>query len=84
MTHNESRSISWLQAGIAVLWPSFAVAILASGLFFSEFNPEDLILFESTQDLSQHGIYTIGFFLFWILSALSGAGTLYFAITNIR
>jgi len=27
-------------------------------------------------------VYTIGFFIFWLITAVSGIGTLYFAITN--
>ena len=30
---------------IAVLWPSFLVAIVATGLFFSAFDPVDLFPF---------------------------------------
>ena len=32
--------------------------------------------------ISDLGVYTIGFFLFWLIAAVSGIGTLYFAITN--
>ena len=70
------------QKCIAILWPSFLVAIVASGLFFSAFDPDDLYPFGEQAEISRLGIYSIGFLLFWLVSAISGIGTLYFAITN--
>jgi len=76
------RQIPRTQKCIAVLWPSFLVAIVATGLFFSAFDPEDLFPFGQETDVSALGVYTIGFLCFWLISTLSGIGTLYFAITN--
>ena len=70
------------QKCIAILWPSFLVAIVASGLFFSAFDPDDLYPFGERAEISRLGFYSIGFLLFWLVSAISGIGTLYFAITN--
>jgi hypothetical protein len=70
------------QKCIAILWPSFMVAVVATGLFFSAFDPDDLYPFGEQTEVSRLGIYSIGFLLFWLVSALSGIGTLYFAITN--
>ena len=70
------------QRCIAVLWPSFMAAVVATGLFFSAFDPDDLYLFGDQIELSRMGIYSIGFLLFWLVSAISGIGTLYFAMTN--
>lgn len=70
------------QKCIAILWPSFLVAIVASGLFFSAFDPDDLYPFGEQTEISRLGIYSIGFLLFWLVSAVSGIGTLYFAMTN--
>jgi hypothetical protein len=58
------------------------VAIVATGLFFSAFDPEDLFPFGEQTEISRLGVYSIGFLLFWLVSAISGIGTLYFAITN--
>jgi hypothetical protein len=76
------KEVSPIQKCIAVLWPSFLVAIVATGLFFSAFHPDDLYPFGEQTDVSNLGIYTIGFLLFWLITAISGIGTLYFAITN--
>ena len=76
------KQVSKTQKCIAVLWPSFMVAIVATGLFFSAFDPDDLFPFGEETGISRLGVYSIGFLLFWLVSAISGIGTLYFAITN--
>ena len=76
------KKISGFHKCIAVLWPSFMVAVVATGAFFSAFDPRDLLPFDIDLDISPLGIYTIGFFIFWLITAVSGLGTLYFAITN--
>ena len=78
----EDAQVPKTQKCIAVLWPSFMVAIVATGLFFSAFDPDDLYPFGEQTDISRLGIYSIGFLVFWLISAVSGIGTLYFAITN--
>ena len=72
------------QQAISVLWPSFIVAIVASGVFFSAFDPRDLIPFNLDIDISPVAAYSIGFLLFWLLAFLSSFGTLYFTISNCR
>ncbi len=76
------QQIPKTQKCIAVLWPSFLVAIVATGLFFSAFDPADLYPFGEDTEVSRLGIYSIGFLFFWLVSTISGIGTLYFAITN--
>jgi len=73
-----------IQQAISVLWPSFLTAIVATGVFFSAFNPRDLIPFNLDIDISPLAAYSIGFFLFWIIAAISSYGTLYFIISNSR
>ena len=78
----EEKQVPGIQKCIAVLWPSFLVAIVATGLFFSAFDPDELYPFGEQTELSRMGMYTIGFLVFWLITAISGIGTLYFAITN--
>ena len=73
-----------IQQAITVLWPSFLTAIVATGVFFSAFNPRDLIPFNLDIDISPMAAYSIGFFVFWIIAAISSYGTLYFIISNSR
>lgn len=72
------------QVAIAVLWPSFAVAVAATGLFFSAFNPRDLIPFNLDIEVSPLAAYSVGFFSFWLLGILAGYGSVYFTLSNAR
>ena len=76
------KQVPGMQKCIAVLWPSFLVAIVVTGLFFSAFDPDDLYPFGDQTEISRLEMYTIGFLVFWLVTAVSGIGTLYFAITN--
>lgn len=67
-----------IQRIIAVLWPSFLMSGLATILFFTAFDPADLIFNNRNLEISRTGAYTIGFFLFWMLTALTSALTCYF------
>jgi len=67
-----------VQKLIAVLWPSFLTAGLATILFFVAFDPQLIVAVSGYGDISRLGGYTIGFFLFWILTASSCALTCYF------
>jgi hypothetical protein len=66
-----------LKTAIWILWPSFLVAIIAEGLVFSLFKPEDLLLFGQPHHLSNEAIYSIGFFVFWGLCAISSGLSLF-------
>ncbi len=72
------------QQAIAVLWPSFLIAIVATGVFFSAFNPNDLVPFNLDIDISPLAAYSIGFFIFWMLAIVSSLGTLYFTVSSRR
>ncbi len=84
MTQLTAQQIPRSQQAISVLWPSFITAIIASGVFFSAFNPRDLIPFNLDIDISPLAAYSIGFLLFWLLAFLSSFGTLYFTLSNSR
>lgn len=60
-----------------VLWPSFLVAIVAEGVFFSLFDPSELALRGSDTELQPLAIYTLGFFFFWAACALASWLTCY-------
>ena len=73
-----SKEIPKIQKIIAVLWPSFLTAGLATILFFTAFDPQLLMEVSGHGHISRLGGYTIGFFLFWILTASTCALTCYF------
>jgi hypothetical protein len=61
------------------LWPSFLVAIAASGVYFSLFDPVDLDVFGMHIDANPLAAYSMGFFAFWMLGAISSMLTLMLA-----
>lgn len=62
---------------MVVLWPSFLVAIVAEGFFFSLFDPSDLSAFGSHAEITPLAVYTIGFFFFWLFCSLASMLTCY-------
>ena len=62
---------------MAVLWPSFLMAGIAEGIFFSLINPQELYLLGQAVDYPPIASYTIGFFAFWALCASSSLLTSY-------
>lgn len=60
---------------IWILWPSFLVAGMAEAMFFTLFDPGELIVFGETVAAGRMAVYSIGFFLFWLITATSSALT---------
>jgi len=72
------KSLPRIQQVIAVMWPSFLTAGLATILFFTAFDPEVFLPASGYHGVSRTAGYSIGFFCFWILTASSCALTCYF------
>ncbi|WP_448505994.1 hypothetical protein [Immundisolibacter sp.] len=70
------RPHGWLHRLGAVLWPSFLTAAVATTAFFANVDPEGLRLasFPDWQINREVG-YTVGFFMFWAVTALSSFTT---------
>lgn len=60
---------------MAVLWPSFLMACVTSGLLFSLVDPVELVILDGRLHLSPLGTYTLGFFLFWFLGSIASSLT---------
>ncbi|MDP1735170.1 MAG: hypothetical protein Q8L44_12510 [Sulfuritalea sp.] len=58
-----------------VLWPSFLVAGIAEGIFFTVIDPQEFYLFGEAVHLSKIATYSIGFFGFWTVCAASSLMT---------
>ena len=69
------NTIPLIQRVIAILWPSFITAGIATVLFTVAFDPAELFF---DYDISRLGIYTISFFLFWLFGAITAMSTCYF------
>ncbi|MBS0309117.1 MAG: hypothetical protein JSS58_09115 [Proteobacteria bacterium] len=66
-----------LRLALTILWPSFLVAIVAEGCFFSMFDPSQLTVIGEQIELSAIAVYTLGFFFFWVFCALASVLTYY-------
>jgi len=60
-----------------VLWPSFLVAGIAVGVFFTMVDPQELYLFGEPVHFSKIATYSVGFFCFWALCAASSGLSLW-------
>ncbi|MDH5392819.1 MAG: hypothetical protein OEY11_06490 [Gammaproteobacteria bacterium] len=73
-----SKSVPKIQRIVAILWPSFVVSGIATILFFTLFDPVEIIACIGGSDISRMGYYSIGFFMFWLLTSLNSVLTCYF------
>ncbi len=67
--------IQWI---ISILWPSFITAGIATVLFFTFFDPMDILSDVGYPESTRLAAYSIGFFLFWLLTASTSLLTCYF------
>jgi hypothetical protein len=65
---------------ISILWLSFLMAGVATGIFFSVIDPMQLEACVDFPEMGRIGAYTTGFFLFWILTAASSLLSCYFIL----
>ena len=64
-----------IQRVIAILWPSFIMAGIATVLLTTAFDPTQLFF---DYEISRLAGYSICFFLFWFFGAVTAAATCYF------
>ena len=58
-----------------IAWPAFLVACVLELLVFALVDPQDLHWLGQPVDLSRQGVYTLAFFVFWVLAMVSSALT---------
>jgi hypothetical protein len=68
-------AIPLIQRVVAILWPSFITAGIATVLFTTAFDPAVIFI---DYDISRLGSYSICFFLFWLFGAATAAATCFF------
>lgn len=66
-----------MQKMLSILWPSFLVAGMAEGLFFTLIDPQELYLLGEPVHFSRMAVYSVGFFCFWAIGAVSSLATWY-------
>lgn len=65
----------WNQRLMWIAWPAFLMAGGMEMLVFALVDPADLHWFGQPLALSRESVYTVAFFLFWIITMASGALT---------
>lgn len=71
-----TEDIPLAQKIIAILWPSFLSAGLATVLFFTVFDPQQVF---ANYEITRMGAYSVGFFFFWLFNSLACLMSLFFA-----
>lgn len=64
------RSLMW------ILWPSFLAAGIQSAIVFALVDPLDIVVLGHMQ-VDRLSFYTVAFFLFWLVSSVACALSLY-------
>lgn len=62
---------------INILWQSFLTAILGEVVFFVFIDPQELYLMGEPVRWSPMAVYSVGFFMFWALTALTAFLTVF-------
>lgn len=70
------RRLAW------ILWPSFLLACVVEMLVFALVDPGDLHWCGEPLPLSRQGLYTVSFFVFWVLAMGSSALTALLAVSR--
>jgi hypothetical protein len=64
-----------------IAWPAFLVAGVMEMAVFAVVDPADLQWFGSSLNWSREAVYTLAFFVFWVLAMASSALTMVLAMT---
>lgn len=64
-----------------IVWPAFLMAGVLEMLVFAMVDPENLSWFGQPVKLSRQGVYTVAFFVFWIITMLSSGLTTLLAMS---
>ena len=80
----ESKESELVRRIMWIVWPAFLVAGVAEVVFFTLVDPEELHFFGGILFMSRTAIYTLGFFCFWAVCAMSSALTLFLAQRSVN
>lgn len=64
----------WVKRLMWIVWPAFLAAGVMEMLVFAAFDPQDMQWLGQSVQLSRTGIYSLAFFVFWLV--FIGAGYL--------
>lgn len=60
---------TWKRRSIVALWPSFLGAAVLEMVVFALISPSELMAVTDQAATSQLGVYTVAFFVFWLVVA---------------
>lgn len=60
---------------MTILWPSFLMAGITVGVIFSLVDPETLVVLGNSLEVSSVVIYSVAFFIFWMLGTIASGLT---------
>lgn len=69
----------WAQRAMWIAWPAFLVAGVLEMLVFAVLDPLDIPWLTEGFDISRAGLYTVAFFVFWMVTALASAMSIFLA-----
>lgn len=64
-----------------IAWPAFLMAGVTEMLVFAFVDPAELKWFGESLNISRETVYTVAFFLFWIISMISSSLTTLLSIS---
>ncbi len=70
------------QRWMGVAWPSFLMAGVMELLVFAVVDPQSMSWFGQSFDMSRQAIYTISFFVFWLVISVAGALTVILSLSS--
>lgn len=71
----------WTQRLMWIAWPAFLMAGVLEMLIFAMVDPQDLQWFGQPLAMSRQGVYTVAFFVFWVVTMVSSALTTLLAMS---
>lgn len=75
---------SVLRQGVLILWPSFLAACLIEALVFSLIDPGEIHWPGQVPQPSRQSVYSVAFFLFWLITAACSALVLWLSRSERR
>ena len=67
-----------------IAWPAFLIAGVIEMLLFAVLDPQNLQWFGQPLQLSREAIYTLAFFVIWVLTMISSALTVLLAMSSFE
>lgn len=62
----------WTRRLMWIIWPAFLAAGVMEMLVFAVFDPQDMLWLGQSIELSRTAIYTLAFFIFWVVFVVAG------------